>query len=85
MKYTVPIIQMIPLVQTSYMMSVIKNNFLLRAVQFVMDHLIILVALKIVNPERYCLVTNDPAFCKTIGDLYDEDGFVKPEDVYCTK
>jgi hypothetical protein len=85
MKYTVPIIQMIPLVQTSYMMSVIKNHFLLRAVQFVMDHLIILVALKIVNPERYCLVTNDPAFCKTIGDLYDEDGFVKPEDVYCTK
>jgi hypothetical protein len=38
---------MIPLVQTSYMMSVIKNHFLLRAVQFVMNRLIIPVALKL--------------------------------------
>ena len=37
------------------------------------------------NPERYCLVTDDPAFCKTIGDICDADGFVKPEDAYCTK
>jgi hypothetical protein len=38
---------MIPLVQTSYMMLVIKNHFLLRAVQFVMNRLIIPVALKL--------------------------------------
>lgn len=37
------------------------------------------------NPERYCMNTNDPAFCKTIGDICDEDGFVKPEYPYCTK
>jgi hypothetical protein len=37
------------------------------------------------NPEGYCLMTNDPAFCKTIGDLCDADGFVKPEYPYCTK
>jgi hypothetical protein len=36
------------------------------------------------NPERYCLNTNNTAFCKTIGDLCDEDGFVKPEYPYCT-
>jgi len=47
MKYTVPIIQMIQLVQTSYMMSVIKNLFLLRAVQFVTRSLITLAALKL--------------------------------------
>jgi len=40
---------------------------------------------QIVNPERYCLTTDDPAFCKTIGDICDADGFVKPEDAYCTK
>jgi len=40
---------------------------------------------QIVNPERYCLVTDDPAFCKTIEDICDADGFVKPEDAYCTK
>ena len=39
---------------------------------------------QIVNPERYCLVTDDQAFCKTIGDICDPDGFVKPEDAYCT-
>jgi hypothetical protein len=38
-----------------------------------------------INAERYCLNTNDPAFCKTIGDICDEDGFVKPEYPYCTK
>jgi len=37
------------------------------------------------NPEGYCLMTDDPAFCKTIGDICDEDGFVKPEYPYCTK
>lgn len=36
------------------------------------------------NPEKYCMNTNDPVFCKTIGDLCDEDGFVKPEYPYCT-
>ena len=35
------------------------------------------------NPEVYCLNTNDPFFCKTIGDIYDVDGFVKPEYPYC--
>ena len=40
---------------------------------------------QILNPERYCLVTDDQAFCKTIGDICDADGFVKPEDAYCTK
>jgi hypothetical protein len=37
------------------------------------------------NPEGYCLNTDDPAFCKTIGDICDTDGFVKPEYPYCTK
>ena len=36
------------------------------------------------DPEKYCLNHNDPAFCKTIGDICDADGFVKPEDTYCT-
>jgi hypothetical protein len=36
------------------------------------------------NPEKYCLNHNDPVFCKTIGDICDEDGFVKPEYPYCT-
>jgi hypothetical protein len=35
------------------------------------------------NPEGYCLNNIDPAFCKIIGDLCDEDGFVKPEYPYC--
>ena len=29
-------------------------------------------------------MTNNTAFCKTVGDLCDEDGFVKPEYPYCT-
>jgi hypothetical protein len=37
------------------------------------------------DPEKYCLNYNDPAFCKTIGDICDADGFVRPEDAYCTK
>ena len=37
------------------------------------------------NPEGYCLTTDDPAFCKTIGDICDAEGFVKPEYPYCTK
>jgi hypothetical protein len=32
------------------------------------------------NAEKYCL---GPTFCNTIGDLCDEDGFVKPEYPYC--
>ena len=35
------------------------------------------------NPEKYCLNTDDPVFCKTIGDICDADGFVKPEYPYC--
>jgi hypothetical protein len=38
-----------------------------------------------VDQERYCLNTDDPVFCKTIGDLCDADGFVRPEYPYCTK
>ena len=34
------------------------------------------------NPEGYCLITNNTTFCKTIGDLCDEGGFVKPEYPY---
>ena len=40
---------------------------------------------QIVDPERYCLNNDDPSFCKTIGDICDVDGFVKPEDAYCTR
>jgi hypothetical protein len=36
------------------------------------------------DPERYCLNTDNPTFCRTVGDLCDEDGFVKPEYPYCT-
>ena len=35
------------------------------------------------DPEKYCLNYNDPAFCKTVGDLCDADGLVKPEYAYC--
>ena len=35
------------------------------------------------NPEGYCLNTNDPVFCKTIGDICDAGGFVRPEYPYC--
>lgn len=35
------------------------------------------------DPERYCLNTNDPVFCKTIGDICDAGGFVRPEYPYC--
>jgi hypothetical protein len=37
------------------------------------------------NPEGYCLMHDDPVFCKTIGNICDADGFVKPEYPYCTK
>ena len=37
-----------------------------------------------INPERYCLKTDNPVFCNSIGDLCDEDGYVKPEYPYCT-
>ncbi|MGH9950508.1 MAG: hypothetical protein ACRD5J_02700 [Nitrososphaeraceae archaeon] len=36
------------------------------------------------NPEKYCLMYDNPTFCRTIGDLCDPDGFVKPEYPYCT-
>jgi hypothetical protein len=36
-----------------------------------------------INPERYCLKFDNP-YCKFIGDLCDEEGFVKPEYPYCT-
>ena len=29
------------------------------------------------EPEKYCLNTNDPAFCKTVGDICDVDGYCK--------
>ena len=35
------------------------------------------------DPEKYCLNHDDRAFCKTIGDICDADGFVKPEDAFC--
>jgi hypothetical protein len=35
------------------------------------------------NPERYCLMYDNP-FCKFIGDLCDDEGFVRPEYPYCT-
>jgi hypothetical protein len=37
------------------------------------------------NPEKYCLQYDDPAFCKTIGDICDDEGFVRPEYPYCTE
>ena len=36
-----------------------------------------------VNPERYCLQYDNP-YCKFIGDLCDDEGFVRPEYPYCT-
>ena len=38
---------------------------------------------QVVDPEKYCLNNDEPAFCKGIGDICDADGFVKPEDAYC--
>ena len=35
------------------------------------------------NPERYCLEYDNP-YCKFIGDLCDDEGFVRPEYPYCT-
>jgi hypothetical protein len=35
------------------------------------------------NAEKYCLEYDNPTFCNTIGDLCDEDGFVRPEYPYC--
>lgn len=35
------------------------------------------------DPERYCLNTNDPVFCKTVGNICDVGGFVRPEYPYC--
>jgi hypothetical protein len=34
------------------------------------------------NPEKYCLEYDDP-YCKFIGDLCDDEGFVRPESPYC--
>jgi hypothetical protein len=35
------------------------------------------------NPEKYCLKYDTPTFCRAIGDLCDEDGYVRPEYPYC--
>jgi hypothetical protein len=35
------------------------------------------------NPERYCLMYDNP-YCKFIGDICDDEGFVRPEYPYCT-
>ena len=35
------------------------------------------------DAEKYCLNYNDPTFCKTVGDICDAGGFVKPEGAYC--
>ena len=35
------------------------------------------------NPERYCLMYDNP-YCKFIGDICDNEGFVRPEYPYCT-
>ena len=35
------------------------------------------------DAEKYCLNYNDSTFCKTVGDICDAGGFVKPEDAYC--
>ena len=70
---------MIQLVLNTYMILAIKDQP--KAVQFVVEpsHP---GCSQIVDPERYCFSVDDP-FCKTIGDLCDADGFVKPEDAYC--
>ena len=34
------------------------------------------------NPEGYCLMDDNP-YCKFIGDLCDDEGFVRPEYAYC--
>jgi hypothetical protein len=34
------------------------------------------------NPEKYCLRYDDP-YCKFIGDICDDEGFVRPEYPYC--
>ena len=38
---------------------------------------------KDLDAEKYCLNYNDPTLCKTVGDICDVGGFVKPEDAYC--
>ena len=38
---------------------------------------------KILDPEGYHLVTDDPAFCKGIGDICNPGGFVTPQSAYC--
>ena len=78
MKYTVLIIQMTQLAQTSYMMSAINNHVLQS--ELCGREPYHPGCPQILNPERYCLTTDDPAFCKTIGDICDGDGFVKPID-----
>ncbi len=35
------------------------------------------------NPEEYCLEYDSP-HCKEVGDLCDDEGFVRPEYPYCT-
>jgi hypothetical protein len=80
MNAIVLIIQMIQLVWNSYTMLAI--NCRLKAVHFVAEPSDP-GCFKNQDPEKYCLNHNDPTFCKTIGDICDADGFVRPEDVYC--
>ena len=35
------------------------------------------------DAEKYCLNYNDSMFCKSVGDICDPGGFVKPEYPYC--
>ena len=35
---------------------------------------------QVTDPEGYCLRMDDPAFCKTVGDICDADGSADPED-----
>ena len=75
MRFTVLKILMIQLALNSYTMPLTKNQ---------QKFVILLVDVsKIRDPEKYCLNYNDPTFCKTVGDIRDAGGFVKPEDAYC--
>ena len=35
------------------------------------------------NPEGYCLTTANTEFCRTVRNLCDPGGFVRPEYPYC--
>jgi hypothetical protein len=82
MKGTALIVQMIHLAANSYMIQVIKKHLL--PMDFEPNCLTHPGCPQITDPERYCLTTDDQAFCRTIGDICDADGIVKAEDAYCT-